>query len=158
MPPRPWSPARVVAFLSALAVPVAILRYFARGLLEPRGVPVAAGSFLASLTLVLVAGVAWLFGAQGRRTGGGYRRAAGWYLVLAAWCEVLIVAGILASEATGADTYYRGPWAAVERRFPTAAAHAIGHAQGFLPRLAIGLALGGIVYAVAKRRRAPLHS
>ena len=138
--------------LGGLATVAAVLRYFMRGWLEPLGVPTVVGSLLASVTVVLLAAVLVLFGRAGR-AGRGYWATAVAYLVLALWCELLVIGGILVSERTGARTYYQGPWAAVTERFPTPAAHALGHAQGFLPRTAIGLGLGGLVYAVARCRR-----
>lgn len=144
---------RTVLLLGAIAVPVATLRYFARGWLEPAGVPTFVGSFVASLTVVLLVGVVLLFGREGLAESGRYLRAAAGYSVLAAWCEGLIVVGILVTHVSGASTYYSGPWEAVHRAFPTAPQHAIGHAQGFFPRLAIALALGGAVYAWRRRSR-----
>lgn len=142
---------KTVLFLGGLAALAAVLRYFMRGWVEPWGVPTVAGSLLASVTLVLLAAVFLLFGRAGRAAG-GYGRAALAFVVLAVWCELLVIGGILVAERTGARTYYQGPWQVVAERFPTPGAHALGHAQGFLPRTAIGLGLGGLVYAVARRR------
>lgn len=147
---------RTVAVLAGVAALAAVLRYFMRGWVEPLGVPTVVGSLLASVTVVLLAAVVLIFGRAGRH-GRGYGRAALAYVGLAAWCEVLVIAGILISERTGARTYYQGPWPAVVEAFPTPAAHALGHAQGFLPRTAIALALGGIAYAVGRRRRGPMR-
>jgi divalent metal cation (Fe/Co/Zn/Cd) transporter len=147
-----------VLALGILAVLAAVLRYFMRGWLEPLGVPTVIGSFVASVTLVLLAGLLVLYRREGRRLGGRYWRATAWYVALAAWCELLVIAGILVTEQTGASTYYTGPWHMVEEVFPTATAHAIGHTQGWGLRLVIGLVLGAGVYLVARsgrERRAP---
>jgi hypothetical protein len=137
----------------SLAAALAVFRYFAKGLLEPLDVPVLVGSFLASVTVVLLAATAVFFLREGRAPGGRYLRAAAWFSALAAWCEVLVITGILVTEWSGADTYYRGPWRMVEDVFPDASAHALGHAQGFFVRLPIGLLLGAAAYAIAKRGR-----
>jgi hypothetical protein len=142
-----------VLLLCGVALPVAVLRYFAKGWLEAAGVPTVVGSFGASLTVVLLVGVVLLFGREGRAESGRYLRAATGFAVLAVWCEILVIVGILAAERFEATTYYSGPWEAVHRAFPMARQHAIGHAQGFLPRLAIALALGGMVYAWNRRSR-----
>jgi hypothetical protein len=144
---------KTVLLLGGVAVPVAVVRYFAKGWLEPAGIPTVVGSFVASLTVVLLVGLAILFWREGRAESGRYLRAAATYGLLAAWCEVLVIAGILATQASGATTYYSGPWEAVDRAFPTAHQHAIGHTQGFIPRLAIALVLGSVVYAWGRRGR-----
>lgn len=143
----------IVFTLAGIAAVVAVIRYFLKGLLEPLGVPTVVGSFLASITLVLLVGLVLIFLREGRSSNGSYARAAAWFAALAAWCEVLVIAGILITERTGASTYYQGPWEMVEKMFPNPAAHAIGHSQGFFARLAINLIIGGIIYAVTKRRR-----
>jgi hypothetical protein len=124
-----------------------------KGLAETLGIPTIIGSMLASVTIVLLAGMGYIFALEGRSPGGQYRRAAGWSLLLAAWCEILIIGGIMATEAFQADTYYLGPWQQVREVFPTGAAHALGHLQGFAVRAAIYLAAASIVYAVARRKR-----
>lgn len=150
---RRRDPRRTVLILGVAAVPLAVLRFFAKGWLEPLGVPTAVGSSLASLTLLLLGALALLFSSEGRSATGRYLRTALAYAALAAWCEALVIAGILASARAGADTYYEGPWEAVRRVFPEPAAHAIGHTQGFLPRLLIAWLLGGALYLVSRRRR-----
>lgn len=144
---------RFVVTLAVIATIVAIVRYFLKGLLEPLGVPTAVGSFLASITIVLLVGLVLIFLKEGRRSDGRYVRAAAWFVALAVWCEALVIAGILLTERTGASTYYQGPWEMVEAMFPTPSAHAIGHSQGFFVRLALNLIVGAIIYALAKRRR-----
>ncbi|MFY9607766.1 MAG: hypothetical protein WAU45_04020 [Blastocatellia bacterium] len=143
----------IIFKLAGIATIVAVIRYFLKGLLEPLGVPTVVGSFLASITIVLLVGLVLIFLREGRRRDGSYARAAVWFAALAVWCEVLVIAGILLTERTGANTYYRGPWEMVEEMFPTPAAHAIGHTQGFFVRLAVNLIIGAIIYGLAKRRR-----
>lgn len=144
---------RIVFTLGGIAAIVAVVRYFLKGLLAPAGVPTVVGSLLASITIVLLVGLVLIFLREGRSSGGSYVRAAAWFAALAVWCEVLVIAGILLTERTGASTYYQGPWEVVEKMFPTPAAHAIGHSQGFFVRLAVNLIIGGIIYALTKRRR-----
>ena len=143
---------RTVLILGAVATMVAVLRYFMEGWVEPLGVPTAVGSLLASVTIVLAVGLVIIFVREGR-IGGRYVRAAAWFAVLAIWCEILVIGGILVTERTGARTYYEGPWEAVHTMFRTPAAHAIGHTQGFFVRLAVWLLLGAIIYWLTKRRR-----
>ncbi len=141
-----------VAFaLGLLAVPLALLRYILKDLLAPLGVPVWLGSLLASLWVLLGFALVLMFGREGRVAGGRYWRAALPFLLLAAWCELLVIGGILLTGARDADTYYCGPFATVRDHFPTAHEHARGHVQGFAPRAAIWLVLGAIVYALAQR-------
>ena len=147
------TPPRAVGALALAAPAVAAARFFLKGVLDPLGVPVWLGSLAASLWVLLGIALFATFGHQGRTPGGRWRRAALPFLGLALWCELLVIAGILLTAATGADTYYEGPFAAVTERFPTAREHALGHAAGFLPRAAFWLLLGTIVYAAVRRRR-----
>jgi hypothetical protein len=142
---------RVALVFAALALPVAVLRYFLAGWLAPLGVPAWIGSLLASLWVLLGVALVVLFGRQGRARDGRWLRAALPFVALAAWCELLVIGGILASDARGAQTYYCGPFEAVRATFPTAPEHAVGHLGGFVPRAAIWLVLGAIVFAIARR-------
>ena len=144
---------KIVFTLAGIALPVAVLRPFLKGWLEPLGVPTVVGSFLASITIVLLVGLVLIFLREGRSKEGRYLRAALWFVALAVWCEALVISGILLTEHTGDRTYYQGPWEVVEKMFESPAAHAIGHTQGFFFRLALNLIIGGIIYALAKRRR-----
>jgi len=144
---------KTVLILAGAAGLAAVLRYFMKGWLDPLGVPVFLGSLLASVTLILLIGLVVLFMREGRAVEGRYLRAAGWFVALALWCELLVIAGILVTERTGADTYYQGPWEMVREMFTTPSAHAIGHSQGFFVRAAIWLLIGAAVYWLAKRRR-----
>ena len=145
-----WKSARILA---ALAAAVAVLRYFMKGWMGPLGVPTFVGSTLSSVTVILIVGLVLRFFKEGRATEGRYLRAAAWFAGLAAWCELLVIGGILATERSGADTYYSGPWELVIETFPTGRAHAIGHTQGFVPRTLIWLLVGGVIYWSAKRSR-----
>lgn len=147
------SHAQVALALAILAVPLAVLRYVLKDLLGPLGVPVWLGSLLASLWVLLGVGVLLMFGREGRAPGGRYRRAALPFVLLAAWCELLVIGGVLLTGARDADTYFCGPFAAVRDHFPTARDHAMGHVQGFLPRAVIWLVLGAVVYVIARRSR-----
>jgi hypothetical protein len=138
---------------AAIAAIVAVIRYFIKGWLAPLGVPTAVGSFLMSITIVLIVAMVLFFVREGRRAEGRYVVAAAWFAALVVWCQALIIAGILLTERTGKDTYYSGPWEMVHERFPTPAAHAIGHTQGMLFMIVVGLILGAAIYAVAKRGR-----
>ncbi|HTG17753.1 MAG TPA: hypothetical protein VK747_21075 [Blastocatellia bacterium] len=145
---------KIVLTLAGIAAAVAVVRYFLKGWLEPLGVPTFVGSFLASVTIVLLVGLVLLFLREGRSDEGRYIRAAAWFIAFSVWCEVLVITGILLTERTGASTYYQGPWKMVETMFPTPAAHAIGHTQGFVVRLAVNLIIGAVIYWFAKGRRA----
>jgi hypothetical protein len=151
-PSRTTSHSKTVFILGGIAAVIAVLRYFMEGWLGPLGVPTAVGSLLASVTIVLLVGLIIIFVREGRANG-RYVKAAAWFTVLAIWCEMLVISGILVTERTGAHTYYEGPWEAVHRMFGTPTAHAIGHTQGFVVRLAVWLILGAFVYWLAKRRR-----
>ena len=138
---------------AVLASIAAVFRLFAKALLEPMGVPTIAGSLLVSITVVLLVGMGLIFAREGRNPNGRYMRAVAWSILLAAWCELLIIGGILATEALGTSTYYQGPWEQVREVFPTGASHAIGHMQGFIFRLMAYLILASIVYLIARRMR-----
>ena len=144
---------KTALILAVVAVLAAVVRFFMKGWVEPLGVPTIVGSLLASVTVVVLIGLVLLFRREGRNAEGSYIRAALWFAGFAGWCEVLVIAGILVTERTGADTYFSGPWEVVYRAFPTPSAHVIGHTQGFFIRLVIGFILGAIVYGVAKRSR-----
>jgi hypothetical protein len=139
--------------VGAAAIPVAVARYFMRGWVEPFGIPTVFGSLLASVSVVLLAGMLILFSQEARAPEGRYLLAAKWYTLLALWCEVLVIACILLSGRLDAPTYYEGPWDSVRHAFPTAERHALAHVSGLLPKLAVGLALGAVVYAIEKRHR-----
>ncbi len=132
---------------------VGILRYFLKGLLNPLGVPLLVGSFLSSMTIVLLVVTILIFIREGRKADGKYWIAALWFAGLAVWYQILVVAGILLTERAGADTYFTGPWEAMRERFPTPAAHAVGHIQGIPILIVMGLVVGAIVYFLAKRGR-----
>lgn len=138
---------------AAIAAIVAVIRYFIKGWLSPLGAPTFVGSFLASITIVLIIAMVLLFLREARRVDGRFLKAAAWFGGLVLWCQALIIAGILLTERTGKDTYYSGPWAIIHERFPTPAAHAIGHTQGMFFMFLIGVIIGGIIYVVAKRTR-----
>ena len=144
---------RLVAILAAIALAAAVVRFFLKGLLAPIGVPTVIGTFLASITIVLLVGTVLIFRREARDSDGRFIRGAGWTVLLSAWCQALIIGGILLTEAFHADTYYNGPWAMVQERFPTVTAHVIGHTQGFFFLTAILLIIGGIVYAIVRRKR-----
>jgi hypothetical protein len=105
------------------------------------------------VTVVLLAGLAVIFFREGRQPEGRYLRAAAGFVLLAIWCELLVIGGILTAERLHLHTYYAGPFAAVERMFPTPAQHAFGHAQGFWFRTPLLLALGGVTYLIGRRKR-----
>ena len=150
---QPASQSTLFFKAAAIAMIVAVIRYFIKGWLAPLGVPAIVGSFLASITIVLIVAMVLFFVREGRRAGGRYWVSAAWFAGLVVWCQALIIAGILLTERTGKDTYYSGPWEIVHERFPTPTAHAIGHAQGMVFMVLIGLVVGAIVYALAKRGR-----
>jgi hypothetical protein len=144
---------RTVLFIGGIAAVAAVLRLFTRNIFEPIGVSTFVGSLLVSITVVLLIGMALIFFREGLQSEGRYVRAAGWFVLLAVWCELLVIGGILLTERLHLHSYYTGPFQSVERTFPTGAAHAIGHAEGFWFRTPFLVGVGGIIYSVAKRKR-----
>ncbi len=144
---------RVFVTAAVVCAAVAILRFFLKGLLAPLGVPTVVGSFLSSVTIVLIVSLVVLFLREGRNPDGRYWKAGAWFAGLAVWFQALIICGILLTEQTGKDTYYTGPWEMARERFPNATAHAIGHAQGVILLIILGLVLGAPIYLLAKRGR-----
>ena|SRR5881628_2777010 len=144
---------RTVLFLGGIAAIAAVLRLFTRAIFEPLGAPTFLGSTLVSVSVVLLIGMSLTFLREGRRPDGRYLRAAGWFVLLALWCELLVIGGILTTEKFHLHTYYSGPFQAVERMFPTGAAHAAGHAQGFWFRTPFLLVVGGVIYMIGRRNR-----
>jgi len=138
---------------AAIAAGVAVVRFFIKGWLAPLGVPTVVGSFLASITMVLIVAMILIFLREGRKADGRYWTAAAWFAGLAIWCQALIISGILLTEQTGIDTYYSGPWEMIHERFPTPTAHAIGHTQGMIVTIIVGLVLGAVIFALARRKR-----
>ncbi len=131
-----------------------ILRYFLKGLLNPIGVPLLAGSMLSSMTIVLIVTTILLFLREGRNADGGYWKAAGWFALLAIWYQILVAGGIVLTERSNADTYYTGPWESMHARFPNATAHAISHLFPGMPAMIVmGCVLGAIVYFLVRRSR-----
>jgi hypothetical protein len=156
VPPSANSSSQSGLFYKAagIAAVVAVLRFFLKGWLAPLGVPTVVGSFLASITIVLIVTLILIFLREGRKADGRFLNAAAWFSGFAAWYQILVICGILLTERSGADTYYTGPWEMAHKMYPTATAHAIGHAQGIIIMIIMGLVVGGIIYALAKRGRA----
>ena len=144
---------RTVTLIAVAAIPVAVARYGMKGGVEPHGIPPLVGSLLASLTVLLLAGMVLIFSQEARTADGRYVVAARWFTLLAAWIEAVIIVSILLAGHFGADSYYRGPWDSVRHAFPTPERHALAHVAGFAPKLLLGLALGAIVYGVERRHR-----
>lgn len=144
---------RTVTIIGVAAIPVALARYVMKGWVEPHGIPPVVGSLLASVTVLLLAGMVLIFSQEARSPDGRYLVAARWSTLLAAWCEAVIIVCILLSGRFGADTYYLGPWESVRHAFPTPERHALAHVAGFLPKLLLGLALGAVVYGIERRQR-----
>ncbi len=130
---------------------VGILRYFMKGWVDALGVPEIIGSLIVSLNIVLLVSLVIFFAREGRDPDGRYVQAAGWYVALAAWCTILIVAGILITARTGTPTYYE-EMVFAHRSLPVVR-HAISHAVAFVFVAVVGLLLGWPVYWVAKRSR-----
>lgn len=146
------SPSRTFLIFAVIALAVAILRYYMRSWTDPLGWPPIIGSLLASITVVVFIALLVIFIREGRAPAGRYLRAGAWFLLLTAWCQALIIAGILITQQTGASTYYNE--APFERmRFPSATRHALAHVATFLPVAAVELLIGAFVYWLAKRYR-----
>ena len=149
----PLSRNRTVLILAGIAAVAAIGRLFTRGVFEPIGFPTFVGSALVSVSVVLLVWLGLLFYREGRNPKGKYLSAAVSFAALAVWCELLVIVGIFLTEHLHLHSYYTGPFQVVERTFPNASAHAMGHAQGFWFRTPLLLAVGAIVYLVSKRKR-----
>ena len=141
--------------IAAVALVVAIVRFFLKAVVAPLGMPTVVASFLASITIVLVLGVGFIFYREANNPDGRFMRGAGWAALLSAWCQILIIGGILLTESLHVDTYFAGPWEMIQERFPNATAHVIGHTQGFFVLTALLLGIGGVVYSIARRKRSP---
>ena len=144
---------RLTLVLAVIAAVIAALRIFMKGWLDPLGVPIWLGSLVASTWVLLGVALLLMFVRSGQHPQGRYLRTAFHFVPLAAWCETLVIGGILLTDKLGWDTYYCGPFDSVRDNFPTAAEHAIGHTQGFVVRAVLWCILAGIVYAVARRKR-----
>ncbi|MGH9378725.1 MAG: hypothetical protein ACRD1I_07995 [Terriglobia bacterium] len=147
------SHSRAVLILALVALIVAVLRFFMQGWVESLGIPIRIGSFFASITIVLLVGLVIIFVREGLAANRRYLRAAAWYVPFAAWCQILVIAGILITAQTGATTYYQDTMGDAHRAAPTPAQHAMMHAVAFLPIAAIGLIVGAFLYWVAGRGR-----
>ena len=123
-----------VTLIGGAAIPVAIARYVMKGWVEPHGIPPVVGSLLASVTVLLLAGMLLIFSQEARSPDGRYPVAARWFTLLAAWCEAVIVVSILLSGRFGADTYYQGPWDSVRHAFPTPERHALASCRRVLAK------------------------
>ena len=132
---------------------VAVLRWFMKGWMDSLGAPELLGSFLASITILLLVGLVIIFAREGRAIDGRYWRAGGWWIALAAWGQILVISGILLAARSGASTYY-SEMVGAHRELPPVQ-HALSHAVAFVFIAAVGLLLGWPVYWVAKRGRRP---
>ena len=148
--------AKTFLVLALIIFVVALLRWFMKGWMDSIGMPELLGSFLASINIVLLVGMVIMFASEGRRADGQYWHAGGWWIALAAWASVLIVAGILLAARTGASTYYSEMVGAHQELPPVR--HAVSHGVAFVFVAGVGLLLGWAVYAVAKRGRPKLAS
>src|SRR5262245_19216299 len=125
---------RTVLFIGGIAAVAAVLRLFTRNIFEPMGVSTFVGSLLVSVTVVLLIGMGLIFFRVGLQSEGRFVRAAGWFVLLALWCELLVIRRS-SSNRTPSPAY------------------AIGHAKGFWFRTPFLVGVGGIIYSVAKRKR-----
>src|SRR5262245_55022019 len=96
---------KTVLIAGGAAAVAAILRLFTRNIFEPMGIPTFLGSVVVSVTVVLLIAMGLLFFREGRQPEGRYLRAAGWFVLLAVWCELLVIGGILLSEQLQLRTY-----------------------------------------------------
>jgi len=145
------SNASIFLILALVTFVVAVLRWFMKGWMESRHVSDTVGSMLMSLTIVLLIGLVILFAREGRYAEGRYWNAAAWWIALAVWEQILVIAGILLAGRTGASTYY-SEMIAAHRQLPPVQ-HAISHAVALVALIPIGLLLGWPVYWVSKRGR-----
>ena len=142
---------RTFLILAAVALVVAVLRYYMKGWLQPMGVSDFAGSFIASITLVTLVGLVIIFASGGRAAGGSYWPAAAWFAAFAFWCQGLIIAGILIAAQTGTPTYYDEMMGKHLGLPPVT--HAFQHGIAAVVVAIVGMILGVPVYFVAKHWR-----
>jgi hypothetical protein len=145
------SNASVFRILAAIMFVAAVVRWFMKGWMQSLGVSEVVGSLLVSVNIVLVIGLVILFAREGRAPGGRYWNAAGWFIALAVWEQVLVIGGILLAARTGASTYY-SEMIATHRELPPVQ-HALSHGVALIFVAAVGLLLGWAVYAIARRGR-----
>src|SRR5262245_12890547 len=107
---------RTVLFIGGIAAVAAVLRLFTINIFEPIGVSTFVGSLLASVTVVLLIGMGLIFFRAGLQSEGRYVRAAGWFVLLAVWCELLVIGGILLTERLHLHTYYTGPFQIIDKQ------------------------------------------
>lgn len=139
------SHSREFIILAAVALVVAILRFFMQGWVEAAGISLKTGSFFASIDIVLLIACIIMFAREGFAPVRRYWRPAGWFVLFTAWCTILVIGGIFTTAATGRTTYYQD---AMRRPPPTPAHHAMMHAIAFVPLAVIGLILGAIIYGL----------
>lgn len=142
---------RTFLILAAVAVVVAVLRYYMKGWVQPLGVTDFAGSFIASITIFTLVGLVIIFANNGRAAGGCYWRAAAWFAAFAFWCQGLIISGILIAAKTGTPTYYDEMMGKHMSLPPLT--HALQHGIAAAVVAIIGMILGVPVYFIAKRWR-----
>ncbi|MGH9353568.1 MAG: hypothetical protein ACRD2G_15635 [Terriglobia bacterium] len=140
------SHSREFIILAVVALVVAALRFFMQGWVESAGISARTGSFFASIDILLLVGLVIIFVREGIAAERRYTHAAGWFVLLTAWCTVLVIAGILITAKTGAATYYQDT---MSKPPPTPLHHAMMHAIAFFPMAVIGLIVGAILYWVA---------
>ena len=145
------SNASVFLILALVMFVVAVLRWFMKGWVDSMGISEMIGSLLVSITIVLLVGLVVIFAREGRALGGRYWNAAGWWIALAVWSQVLVISGILLAARTGASTYY-SEMVAQHRDLPPVQ-HAISHGVALVAIAAVGLLLGWPVYWASKRGR-----
>ena len=105
---------RLTLVLAVIAAVIAALRIFMKGWLDPLGVPTWLGSLVASTWVLLGVALLLMFVRSGQHPQGRYLRTAFHFVPLAAWCETLVIAGILLTDKLGWDTYYCGPFDSVK--------------------------------------------
>lgn len=142
---------RVFLILAAVALVVAVLRYYMKSLLQPIGVSDVVGSFVASLTVLTLVGLVIIFVIEGRAAGGSYWRAAGWFGAFAFWCQGLVIAGILLAARTVRPTYYDEMMGKHMSLPPLT--HAFQHGIAAVIVAIFGMMIGTPVYLVAKGGR-----
>ena len=141
----------VFLILALIMFVVAVVRWFMKGWMDSLGMSEMIGSLLMSITVVLLVGLVIIFAREGRAAEGRYASAAGWWVALAVWSQVLVISGILLAARTGASTYY-SEMVGQHRDLPPVQ-HALSHGVALVALSAVGLLLGWPVYWIAKRGR-----
>jgi hypothetical protein len=122
-----------------------------KGWVQPLGVSDVAGSFIASITIVVLIALVVFYFREGRAAEGSYWHAAAWFAAFAVWSQALIITGIFITARTGAATYYEEMMGNHLKMPPVQ--HMLAHSVAAVVLAIAGMVLGAPIYFLAKRGR-----